>query len=103
MATLNRFQIYSQGENTITNNVLLALAHAYDLSPTYYQELIISLSDESSYTVGPIFNQQIGNRGEGIIDGHIRILPSTIVVETKISSLERKDKLVKYIKSFDKN
>ncbi len=103
MATLNRFQIYSQGENTITNNVLLALATLYDLSPIYYQAIIVSLSDESSYIVSPTFNQQIGNRGNGIIDGHIRILPSTIIFETKISGLENQDKLLKYIESFDKD
>lgn len=102
MATLNRFQIYSQGENTITNNVLLALATLYDLSPAYYQEIIVALSDEGSYTVSPLFNQQIGNRGNGIIDGHIRILPSTIVIETKVARLEDKDKLLKYVESFDK-
>ena len=104
MALLNQFQQYSQGENTITNNVLLMLSNLYEINPRYYEELISAIiEDANSYECIPKFEQQIGNRGDGIIDGCIEVKASKIVVETKIHSKELIDKLVKYGKSFDEN
>lgn len=104
MATLNQFQQYSQGENTVTNNVLLMFSLLYEINPRYYEEYINGLiEDNEYYQVIPFFNQQINNRGNGFIDGHIKIKPSTIIIETKISGLEWIEKLLKYTDSFSKD
>lgn len=101
MAVLNQFQQYSQGENTVTNNVLLMLSNLYEINPKYYEEFIKGLTEDDQYEVIPNFRQQVGNRGNGIIDGHIQVKASKIIIETKLNSLEWIDKLVKYSKSFD--
>lgn len=103
MAVLNQFQQYSQGENTVTNNVLLMLSNLYEINPKYYEEFIKGLTENDQYEVIPNFRQQVGNRGNGIIDGHIQVKASKIIIETKLNSLECIDKLVKYSKSFDPN
>lgn len=104
MAVLNQFQQYSQGENTVTNNVLLMLSNLYEINPKYYEEYIKGLTEDSDqYEVIPTFKQQVGNRGNGIIDGHIQLKASKIIIETKLHGLEWINKLVKYSKSFDPN
>jgi hypothetical protein len=104
MAVLNQFQHYSQGENTVTNNVLLMLSNLYEINPKYYEEFIKGLTEDSDvYEVIPTFRQQVGNRGNGIIDGHIQIKASKIIIETKLHGLEWINKLVKYSQSFDPN
>lgn len=101
MAVLNQFQQYSQGENTVTNNVLLMLSNLYEINPKYYEEFIKGLIEDDQYEVIPSFRQQIGNRGNGIIDGHIQIKASKIIIETKLHALETINKLIKYSQSFD--
>lgn len=101
MATLNQFQQYSQGENTVTNNVLLMLSLLYEINPKYYEEYINGLIDENEfYQIIPSFNQQVNNKGNGYIDGHISLPKSCIIIETKIGGLEAIDKLLKYTDSF---
>ncbi len=96
--------MYSQAENTITNNVLLMLSNLYSINPRYYEEFMIGIIDDSeSYEVIPQFRQQRGNLGNGIIDGHIKVNASRIIIETKIHGLEGLDKLLKYTDSFHKN
>jgi hypothetical protein len=46
MAILNQFQQYLQGENTVTNNVLLILANLYEINPKYYEEFIKGLTED---------------------------------------------------------
>lgn len=102
MAILNQFQQYSQGENTVTNNVLLMLSNLYEINPKYYEEFIKGLTEDlEQYEVIPTFRQQVGNRGNGIIDGHIQIKASKIIIETKLRGLEWINKLLKYTDSFD--
>lgn len=103
MAVVNQFQKYSQGENALTNNVLLMFSSLYEINPNYYEEFINGLTDSNLYEVIPMFRQQIGNRGDGIIDGHIQLKASKIIIETKVHGLESVDKLLKYSKSFDKD
>lgn len=104
MSLLNQFQHYSQKENTVTNNVLLMFSNLYEINPKYYEDFIKGLTEDSEqYEVIPSFRQQVGNRGDGIIDGHIQIKSSKIILETKLHGLEWVDKLVKYSKSFDPN
>ncbi len=104
MAVLNQFQHYSQGENTVTNNVLLMLSNLYEINPKYYEEFIKGLTEDlDQYEVIPNFRQQVNNRGDGIIDGHIQLKASKIIIETKLQGLEWINKLVKYTKSFDPN
>lgn len=104
MTVLNQFQHYSQGENTVTNNVLLMLSNLCEINPKYYEEFIKGLTEDyDQYEVIPTFRQQVGNRGNGIIDGHIQIRASKIIIETKLHGLEWINKLVKYSKSFDPN
>ena len=101
MAVLNQFQKYSQGENTVTNNVLLMLSNLYEINPNFYEEFINGLTDSDQYEVIPMFSQQIGNRGDGIIDGNIQLKASKIIFETKLHELEGVEKLMKYSKSFN--
>lgn len=104
MALLNQFQQYSQGENTVTNNVLLMLSNLYEINPKYYEEYIKGLTeDPENYEVIPSFRQQVGNKGDGIIDGYIQLKASKIIIETKLHGLEWIDKLLKYTKSFEQN
>ncbi|WP_111309763.1 hypothetical protein [Confluentibacter sediminis] len=104
MAVLNQFQQYSQGENTVTNNVLLMLSNLYEINPKYYEEYIRGLTEDADrYEVIPSFLQQVNNRGNGIIDGHIQVRASKIIIETKLHGLEWIDKLLKYSDSFDEN
>ena len=104
MAVLNQFQQYSQGENTVTNNVLLMLSNLYEINPKYYEEFIKGLIEDSdNYEVIPNFRQQVGNKGDGIIDGYIQVKATKIIIETKLHGLEWIEKLVKYSKSFEKN
>jgi len=100
---ISQFQKYSQRENTVTNNVLLMLSRLNDLNVNYYKSMIERLNEGSiqqQYYPQPIFSQQIG-MGKGIIDGHIEIKPSKIVIETKLNSKEFISKLVKYGKVFN--
>lgn len=102
---ISQFQKYSQKENTVTNNVLLMLSRLNDLNVNYYKTIIERLNEESEhqdYYPQPIFSQQI-SVGNGIIDGHIEVKPSKILIETKLNQKEFIRKLVKYGDVFDKN
>ena len=104
MAVLNQFQQYSQGENTVTNNVLLMLSNLYEINPKYYEEYVRGLTEDvDSYEVIPSFLQQVNNRGNGIIDGYIQVRASKVIIETKLHGLEWIEKLLKYSDSFDES
>ena len=95
---ISQFQKYSQKENTVTNNVLLMLSRLNDINVLYYKAIIERLNEGSknqSYFPQPIFSQQRGT-GNGIIDGHIEVKPSKILIETKLNKTEFIGKLVKY-------
>jgi hypothetical protein len=101
MSTITPFQIYSQKENTITNNVLLLFSLLNDLSPYLFEKMIQGLLEDTEiFTVAPVFQQQVGKKTGGIIDGLIEVRPSKIVIETKISGEEDLNKLLKYTKVF---
>jgi hypothetical protein len=102
---ISQFQKYSQKENTVTNNVLLMLSRLNDLNVNYYKSIIERLNEGSVqqfYYPQPIFTQQVG-MNKGIIDGHIEVKPSKIVIETKLNSKEFIGKLIKYGKVFNEN
>jgi hypothetical protein len=101
---ISQFQKYSQKENTVTNNVLLMLSRLNDLNVLYFKNIIELLNEGNKYQnyfPQPIFSQQIGV-GNGIIDGHIEVMPSKILIETKLSQKEFIGKLVKYGNIFSK-
>lgn len=101
MSTINQFQQYSQKENVTTNNILLMFSLLYEINPKYYNAIISSLiEDSNSYDVLPEFKQQVGNNGNGIIDGHIVVKSSSIIIETKLHGVEWIDKLIKYTDTF---
>jgi hypothetical protein len=54
------------------------------------------------YNPQPIFKQQVGI-DKGIIDGHIEIQASKIIIEAKLNTKESIEKLVKYAKVFNEN
>lgn len=103
MATLNPFQTYSQRENTITNNVLLLFSGLYEVSPTIYEKCLNILIEGTEYSVTPNFIQQRSKGLNGVVDGIISVQPSTVVIETKVHSLETKSKLLKYASAFRHN
>lgn len=98
---ISPFQIYSQKENTVTNNFLLMLRWLYDIKPFYYESFINGfIEDENRFiSVSPAFIQQHG-KGEGIVDGFIESQAFTIVLETKLNRLENSSKLSKYVDRF---
>ena len=56
MGFINPFQIYSKGENTITNNILLLLSNLYRINPKIYELFINSILPENiNYEVIPVF------------------------------------------------
>jgi hypothetical protein len=102
---ISQFQKYSQKENTVTNNILLMLSRLNDLNVEYYKSIIERLNEgsiEQYYYPRPIFRQQVGMKN-GIIDGHIEVKPSKIIIETKLNSKEFIGKLVKYGEVFKEN
>lgn len=102
---ISQFQKYYQRENAVTNNVLLMLSRLNDLDVNYFKSIIELLNEGSLqqyYYPQPIFSQQVGI-GNGIIDGHIEVKPSRIVIETKLNHKEFIGKLVKYGKVFNEN
>lgn len=102
---ISQFQKYSQKENAVTNNVLLMLSRLNDLNVTYYKLIVERLNEgnkQQSYFPQPIFSQQIG-LGNGIIDGHIEVRASKILIEAKLNHKEFQNKLIKYGKIFTEN
>ena len=100
MGCINPFQIYSKGENTITNNILLLLSNLYRINPKIYELFINSILPENiSYEVTPVFTQQKSQKEGGIIDGHIQTKATKIIIETKITGLDNTKKLINYCKN----
>ena len=90
MAFINPFQIYSKGENTITNNILLLLSNLYRINPKIYELFINSILPENiNYEIIPFFSQQKSQKEGGIIDGHIHT----------IAGLDNTKKLINYCKN----
>ena len=100
MGFINPFQIYSKGENTITNNILLLLSNLYRINPKIYELFINSILPENiNYQVIPVFTQQKSQKEGGIIDGHIQTKPTKIIIETKVTGLANTKKLINYCKN----
>ena len=100
MGFINPFQIYSKGENTITNNILLLLSNLYRINPKIYELFINSIFPENiNYEVIPVFRQQKSQKEGGIIDGHIQTKATKIIIETKITGLDNTKKLINYCKN----
>ena len=100
MRFINSFQIYSKGENTITNNILLLLSNLYRINPKIYELFINSVLPENiNYEVIPVFTQQKSQKEGGIIDGHIQTKATKIIIETKIAGLDNTKKLINYCKN----
>lgn len=100
MGFINSFQIYSKGENTITNNILLLLSNLYRINPKIYELFINSVLPENiNYEVIPVFTQQKSQKEGGIIDGHIQTKATKIIIETKITGLDNTKKLINYCKN----
>lgn len=102
---ISQFQKYSQKENTVTNNVLLMLSRLNDLNIGYYKSIIERLNEgniQQYYFPQPIFSQQVKIE-KCIIDGHIEVKASKIVIETKLNSKEFIEKLIKYGRVFNEN
>jgi len=77
------------------------LSSLYDINPKFYEEYINGLLDENTLIeVVPDFKQQVNNKGNGFMDGHITTMRTSIIIETKLQGLEAIDKLVKYSDSF---
>ena len=100
MGFINPFQIYSKGENTITNNILLLLSNLYRINPKIYELFINSVLPENiNYEVIPVFTQQKSQKEGEIIDGHIQTKATKIIIETKITGLDNTKKLINYCKN----
>ena len=100
MGFINPFQIYSKGENTITNNILLLLSNLYRINPKIYELFINSILLENiNYEVIPVFTQQKSQKEGGVIDGHIQTKATKIIIETKIAGLDNTKKLINYCKN----
>ena len=73
MGFINSFQIYSKGENTITNNILLLLSNLYRINPKIYELFINSVLPENiNYEVIPVFTQQKSQKEGELLMGIFR-------------------------------
>ena len=100
MRFINPFQIYSKGEDTITNNILLLLSNLYRINPKIYELFINSILPENiNYEVIPVFTQQKSQKEGGIIDGHIQTKATKIIIKTKVTGLNNTKKLINYCKN----
>ena len=100
MGFINPFQIYSKGEDAVTNNILLLLSNLYRINPKIYELFINSILPENiNYEVIPVFTQQKSQKEGGIIDGHIQTKATKIIIETKIAGLDNTKKLINYCKN----
>ena len=100
MGFINPFQIYSKGEDAVTNNILLLLSNLYRINPKIYELFINSILPEHiNYEVIPVFTQQKSQEKGGIIDGHIQTKATKIIIETKIAGLDNTKKLINYCKN----
>ena len=100
MGFINPFQIYSKGEDAVTNNILLLLSNLYRINPKIYELFINSILPENiNYEVIPVFTQQKSQKEGGIIDGHIQTKATKIIIETKITGLDNTKKLINYCKN----
>ena len=100
MGFINPFQIYSKGEDAVTNNILLLLSNLYRINPKIYELFINSVLPENiNYEVIPVFTQQKSQKEGGIIDGHIQTKATKIIIETKIAGLDNTKKLINYCKN----
>ena len=99
MGFINPFQIYSKGENTITNNILLLLSNLYRINPKIYELFINSVLPENiNYEVIPVFTQQKSQKEGGIIDGYIQTKATKIITfdETTIKSINQKIRIYNF-------
>ena len=105
MSFINPFQLYSEKENTTTNNVLLFLSNLYRIDSKIYELFINSILPENiNYNALPVFEQQKKQKEGGIIDGYIEIKSSKIIIETKLDGTDSKNKLINYCKNaFEKS
>ena len=100
MGFINPFQIYSKGEDAVTNNILLLLSNLYRINPKIYELFINSVLPENiNYEIIPVFTQQKSQKEGGIIDGHIQTKATKIIIETKITGLDNTKKLINYCKN----
>ena len=100
MGFINPFQIYSKGEDAVTNNILLLLSNLYRINPKIYELFINSILPENiNYEVIPVFTQQKSQKERGVIDGHIQTKATKIIIETKIAGLDNTKKLINYCKN----
>ena len=68
MGFINPFQIYSKGENTITNNILLLLSNLYRINPKIYELFINSILPENiNYEIILFFHSKSHKRKEELL------------------------------------
>ena len=82
MSEISYFQTYSQRENVVTNNCLLALKHFYEVDPAKLDAVLDTICNKD-IPLGIEFTQQV-HTGKSIPDGFIGQEPFRIYIETKL-------------------
>lgn len=77
------FQRFSQGENQVTNNVVLFLQLIYRSSPARFERLLVDLIYDVELSVGPLFSQQVRSRAS-VPDAVVEQKSFSLFVETKL-------------------
>ena len=77
------------------------MSRLHGIGTDYFHEFLDGITEDVNMNSNLDFVQQVGNRGDGIIDGLIHQPGYKVVIETKLHSLELVDKLLKYKRSFN--
>ena len=98
MSFINPFQLYSEKENTTTNNVLLFLSNLYRIDSKIYELFINSILPENiNYNALPVFEQQKKQKEGGIIDGYIEQIAKISLLITVKMHLKNLNNILKQI------
>lgn len=96
MSQVSYFQRFSQKENTATNNTLLLLKYFYQENPAQFERAINSLADDTSFSIGPQFEQQ-NRQGNSVPDGRIFQEPFEILIEAKDGQYLNEDQIQRHL------
>ena len=101
MSKLNYFQTYSQKENHVTNNTMLMLRHVYRTSPVLFEQLMVSILEDDSLSIGLNFEQQKPT-GTQIPDAIISQSPMHIYIEAKHGGELNSGQITRHLKEIEK-
>ena len=96
MKSVRYFQPYKNGEDVVTNAVLLLFSHINRLAPEIFTGFVAMVAGEKA-TLGPIFgNQDSKPGGKSVVDAVIRQQAIDINIETKLGDSLNADQIFRH-------